>query len=246
VGSTSVTLTSTDQNNVNFGTLFYATPVPVGTSADIYGPASTDPIVRYVHGLYHNILNRDGEAKGVAFWAAQLHGGAALAAVVQGFLNSVEHRGIEVDSYYRVFLGREADAFGRLFWVNQLLSGVDERVVVQGFLTSAEFVNAHSDTNSYVTALYAKLLGRAPDAAGMAVWVSDLNGGANRADVVNGFLFSSEEATLATFSFYAAYLHRRADDVGTAFWIPLLQSPSVPIGMVIQGFLTSAEYVPAG
>jgi hypothetical protein len=49
-----------------------------------------------------------------------------------------------------------------------------------------------STNETFVTSLYNQLLGRAPDAAGLAGWTAALAGGASTASVIAGFTGSQE------------------------------------------------------
>lgn len=57
--------------------------------ASVYGDRPSN--AAYVEKLYHNVLGRDGEAGGIAYWTAQLESGASKAAVLAGFSESAEN-----------------------------------------------------------------------------------------------------------------------------------------------------------
>ena len=67
--------------------------------------------------------------------------------------------------------------------------------IIMGFLTSAEFIAKNgtlADNTAFVTALYGLFLRRAPDSGGLNWYVSLLNSGTSRLNVVSSFLTSSE------------------------------------------------------
>ncbi|MBQ1894974.1 MAG: DUF4214 domain-containing protein, partial [Clostridiales bacterium] len=100
---------------------------------------------------------------------------------------------------YTTCLGRDADEGGLNNWANQLanmqISGSD---AAHGFFFSAEFINAGHDNEEYVTRLYRTFMGREPDPAGFADWVGQLNNGADRESVFQGFAGSAEWAGICS------------------------------------------------
>ncbi|MBS0242610.1 MAG: DUF4214 domain-containing protein [Proteobacteria bacterium] len=101
-------------------------------------------------------------------------------------------------SVYRLYgatLGREPDAAGFIGWVDPINAGSITLTAAAGaFVNSQEFKNTYGtlDNTQFVTQLYKNVLGRQPDAAGLNAWVSQLNAGKSRAEVVLGFSESAE------------------------------------------------------
>jgi len=98
-----------------------------------------------------------------------------------------------------------------------------------------------------VTLLYANVLGRAPDAAGLAGWVSMLAGGASRGSVLLGFSDSPEyQANMAHEVFvtmmYAGMLRRTPEAAGFSGWVAALDAGTWTREQVIGGFYQSQEY----
>jgi hypothetical protein len=137
-----------------------------------------------------------------------------------------DSNGQGVASFYRDFLEREPDQGGLAFWtshVSQLqaqgMSPVEARgYLALGFVYSGEFIRLMNSRcviydpsvgcrfdydvvgnhRDFVTALYFKLLRRAPDAGGLEFWTGLLERGIlSRAGVVTGFLGSGEYAQMA-------------------------------------------------
>ena len=77
---------------------------------------------------------------------------------------------------YRAAFDRAPDYGGLGFWLAALDGGCSLSVVAQQFLDSAEFSarRSGSDHEQYVTQLYANVLHRTPDQAGLAFWVDHL------------------------------------------------------------------------
>jgi hypothetical protein len=97
-------------------------------------------LAAFVAGLYQDVLGRNADAVGQAYWLGQLTAGASRVQVVQGLLHSTEAVTCVVDSLYAAYLHRQGEASGRNFWVQELQSGRETiGKVAQGFLASHEF-----------------------------------------------------------------------------------------------------------
>ena len=152
--------------------------------------------------LYQNVLGRAPDASGLAYWSNALAGGTTRAQVLVDFSESIENKVRTPDAqtasvarlYYAEF-NRAPDAAGLSFWTGELADGAmsltDE---ANAFAGSPEFASAYGslDNSAFVGLLYENVLGRAPDAAGLAAWTNALSGGASRGSVVTGFSESSE------------------------------------------------------
>src|SRR5262249_49750298 len=164
------------------------------------------PAKQFVRALYHAVLGRAADAAGLAFWGARLQAGDTRSQVAEGFWDSVEHRGLEVDQFYATYLHRGADASGRTFWVNALVGGMSAADVAAGFLTSAEYRQAHASPTAYLFGLYADVLGRAPDPDGLDAWQAAAQAGMSPAALAAGFLRSEEADRQARDRDYPDYL----------------------------------------
>jgi hypothetical protein len=202
--------------------------------------AAPDPTVTFVETLYQDMLDRSPDAPGMAYWVAFIQAGGTRQQVADGFWDSLEHRGLQVDQFYTTYLHRPAEAAGRTYWVNQLMAGMSEAQVANGFLTSDEYTQSHPSTVDYLFGLYADVLGRSPDANGLDAWLSAVQGGLSRAAVANGFLSSQEAELEQVNQDYANYLGRSGEAAGVAFWLGALESGR-SWAQVAEAFLASDE-----
>jgi hypothetical protein len=166
----------------------------------------------FVSLLYNNVLHRAADAGGLAYWTGLLAAGHSRAEVVLGFTESNEdiadlatpvQQGLwvqdaaaaQVARLYDTAFSRLPDATGLAYWTHALESGTTLLQVAQGFIASAEFQGPYGalDNTGFVSLLYNNVLHRAPDAGGLAYWVSLLNTGQDsRAQEVVGFSESAE------------------------------------------------------
>ncbi|WCO68713.1 CotH kinase family protein [Iamia majanohamensis] len=95
---------------------------------------------------------------------------------------------------YAAFFDRPADAAGHAYWTGRLDGGLPVTRVAELFAASAEFrvrFGAGDDV-AFVTLVYRNVLGRDPDAAGLAYWVDRLGAGRSRGWLMAAFSESSE------------------------------------------------------
>jgi len=101
-----------------------------------------------------------------------------------------------VTRLYKVCLSREPDSDGLTAWSNSLRNGMTGTQVAYNFVFSAEFTGKNYCNSCYVKQLYQAFLGRGYDDSGLANWVAQLNAGATREAVFNGFAGSAEFASI--------------------------------------------------
>jgi hypothetical protein len=167
---------------------------------------------QFVTLLYTNVLHRAPDTLGLDTWVNDLNTGQdSRVQVVLGFSESQEdintlagpvQQGLwvgnadaaEVARLYDTVLGRRPDLSGLANWTSSLESGTSLQTVANGFVASPEFQNVYGALNNanFVTLLYTNVLHRPPDTAGLDNWVTALNGGESRAQVVVGFSESPE------------------------------------------------------
>jgi hypothetical protein len=100
------------------------------------------------------------------------------------------------------------------------------------------------DANAqYVAAAYLDVLGRPVDAAGLAFWDQQLDGGQSRTVVVNLIDHSAEYfGNVIIGPAYLVYLGRPADGPGIAFWVDQMQNHGLTDEALEAGFIASQEF----
>jgi hypothetical protein len=102
-----------------------------------------------------------------------------------------------VERFYATILGRTADPYGGNFWTDALHTGVRSGAdVATGFIGSKEFQDRNTTDAQYVNTLYAAFFGRPADAGGFNAWITKLDGGMERDQVLLGFTGSQEFTNL--------------------------------------------------
>jgi len=94
---------------------------------------------------------------------------------------------------YKTILDREPDTTGLNDWTKKLEDGsMTGSEVANSFIFSDEFKNKNYCNKHFVKHLYNALLGRDADEEGLKNWTDQLNHGASRESIVNGFLQGGE------------------------------------------------------
>jgi hypothetical protein len=93
-----------------------------------------------------------------------------------------------VSGLYQSLLGRAPDAAGLQYFQNQLQSGKSVQDITNAIKASPEYTQRNptataTQTNDPVSNLYQQVLGRAPDAAGLAYWNQQLKSGKSIQDI---------------------------------------------------------------
>lgn len=202
---------------------------------------------------YRDLLFREGEPAGVAGWSGAIAGGASYRErAVDSFIMSAESGELvaPVARLYFASFQRPPDREGLVFNARLLREGKATRLsLAELFAAGPEFLATYGslDDAQFVTRLYANVLGRAPDAAGLAGWVALLGGGASRGAVLLGFSDSAEfQASIANEVFatmiYTGLLGRSPDPLGFPLWVAYLDSGPYLHEYAIDAILRSAEY----
>lgn len=84
----------------------------------------------------------------------------------------------QISQLYVAMFGRAPDAEGLGFWVNKLNAGTSFADVANQMFATAparDYYPAFATNSEIITSFYTNVLGRAPDAEGLAFWVGKLN-----------------------------------------------------------------------
>lgn len=210
--------------------------------------------------LYRAAFGRAGDAGGVAYWAQALRDGASPLAVARAFADSAEARAHAasddagfVAGVYRDALGREPDEGGLRSFTQALAGGTERARVLLDIAGSAE-AKAHlraaagDPAQASAYRLYDTVLGRAPDAGGLAYFGDLIARGATPTEIARSMLGSMEAASryggLSDRDFVAS-LYRgaldREPDAGGLAWSEARLAQGASRAQVAAGLADSAE-----
>ncbi len=213
---------------------------------DVFGSARL-----FAMQQYRDFLGREGDPAGVDFWTGQVGTAQTRAQVTEAFFNSSEFQGsiAPVARLYFAYFLRIPDYSGLSFWAGYYRDGNPLANIANFFAQSTEFTTAYGSLSNgdFVTLVYNNVLGRAPDAGGLAYWKGQLDTNARtRGQVMLGFSESEEfRAAMAAEVFvtmtYMGMLRRAPEQGGFDFWVDYLEGGSSGLAL-IGGFLGSTEY----
>jgi hypothetical protein len=145
--------------------------------------------------------------------------------VASEIINSPENIGDFVTGEYQRFLRRAPDPVGFNFFVMRMEQGMSPEAVEAVFTSSTEYILNHgNDMRTWLTGLYNDLLGRAPDAAGLAHWLGNLAAGASPLQVALGFTTGVEREKIVITEDYTTFLGRVPDTAGLQHWLGFIQA----------------------
>ncbi len=117
-----------------------------------YGPKTNAEFVQLV---YRNVLGRQPDPSGYAYWVGELDAGRRTrGSVMAGFSQSAEFGvsstpSVMVSALYTAMMRRTPDAAGFSYWVNRIASGAaDERALISSFFNSIEYRDRFMHTYS--------------------------------------------------------------------------------------------------
>ena len=172
----------------------------------------------FVTGLYQNLLDRNPDAGGLAYWSSIIASGAATrSAVAAAILATAEAKATQVAEWYQTDLGRTTainllkNDPGVLSWAQRLTSGSTPESVEAAILSSVEYLKAHGGSPPpVVAAWYLNVMGRAADPGGLTYWSNLLWAGATPGTVIQAFQNTSEAKTTRVARWFSRYLGRPA------------------------------------
>jgi hypothetical protein len=220
---------------------------PLRRDNDIFGSTRL-----FAAQQYRDFLSREGDAGGVGYWTQALDNGTSTrAALVEQFLTSPEFQGriAPMVRLYFASFNRIPDYDGLMYWIGQFGSGMPLETISGLFVQSPEFNAMYGglDSAGFVRRVYQNVLGREPDAPGLAYWRGILDAGTlTRGQVMAAFSESPEYVGVSSdpvlvIMAYVGMLRRAPDVGGFNSWSNYLEAGNSPFAL-IQAFLDSAEY----
>ena len=176
-----------------------------------------------------------------------------------------------VKRLYKVILDRDADEKGLNDWINALTKeGKCAGDLIYGFFYSDEMLNKNLSDTEFLDYAYRAILGREADEQGKNNWLKEMELGATRGSIINGFIGSDEftsmckqygikrgdlphlepadkniKRTQFVVRLYRNILGRDADKGGLNTWTKDLANGKSACS-VIEGFFYSEEFQNAG
>jgi hypothetical protein len=194
-----------------------------------------------VDRMFADFLDRPPLTRERQMWSAQIKASRNRTLLAEELANSPEWTGAVIDRMYVDTLGRAGDSTGREYWISRLRTNATVRQVAASFYSSPEYFSRYGrgDSRTWIADLYVKLLGRAPDAVGLAYWETTLTR-TNRQQVAAGLYQSVESRNARVTALYRSLLGRDPEPTGLAAWSQkLVTSDDMTLAVELA---TSDEY----
>ena len=172
-----------------------------------------------------------------------------------------------VSRMYTVALNRNAEENGLKDWTNKLQTGeIDGAGIAWGFIGSQEFANRKLSNSDYIDVLYRTFFDREADTEGKSNWLSRMNAGTSREEVLNGFVNSQEFDNLCdsfgidnkavqvntnstgtgvrgyVLRMYTKALNREGEQAGVEDWTNRINTRAMSPEAVAKSFFFSQEF----
>lgn len=221
-------------------------PVTLTSSAtgQISSQQALSANIRYVTHLYEDVLGRSPDPGGLSQWTTALDNGTLTRGqVAVRFVTSTEYRVDVIRAYFQLQLGRPPAPSEVNAYLSRLVAGESQDSLRVTFFASDEFYNRYGrDAGTFVSQLYAQILGRGASAAEIANGLNYLNKtGGDRAGLAAAFLTSPEYYRVQVQAEYGNLLRRSADPAGLNYWVNRRAS-GVTVEAMTASFLASDEY----
>lgn len=208
----------------------------------------------FVDQLYRDFFGREGYGDaGSAYWLNAMSTGVMNRAdVLTSVLSSPEfdsHAGVVIRLYHAT-LGRSPELCGYNYWLGQANAGMNTSQMGQAFLDSSEFATKQAglDNAGFVDLMYHNVLQRAPEAAGRAYWIDQLQTGkTDRGGMLYSVVQSQEFKAamvddVAVDILYLGLLDRTASSAETAYWMSQYSQYANPSAFLQAASATTTEY----
>ena len=166
-----------------------------GGNNSLFGDAGYD-IARYDVSADTYRLTKSGNVWGLSAIGSErvdtLYDMESIQFLDKIFFDSSEAR--QVYRLYKAAFDRTPDKDGLGYWVGEYVAGSGLEQISTGFTSSKEFMDLYpvGNTVTFLNGLYDNVLGRAPDAGGLAYWQGAMQQGMQASAVLLAFSESSE------------------------------------------------------
>ncbi|HVA45435.1 MAG TPA: DUF4214 domain-containing protein [Pirellulales bacterium] len=167
--------------------------------------------------FYESVLNRTPDPAGLQYWTNYFNNGGKIGDMAFGFFESDELLDKVLGNYYEQYLLRPLDANGLTYWKGVWHATGGPEQIKAGFADSPEFFSSAGGTpQSWIAALYQRILNRTPDPNGESFWMNyyqqqtaaGVDAGTVRYNIALGFFDSPESFGQDVAGWFQEYLFR--------------------------------------
>ncbi len=154
-----------------------------------------EQVENYVNALATTFLGSSPDAATLDQWTDRAYTAEQRTRLATELVNSDQFAGVMLSDLYDKVFGRAPDSAGAAYWRDVMTSGYRFDKIGANFFGSAEYFNRAGESHTgFVTELYRDILGREPDAAGLAYWVGILDEKPGKRVTVAAYFYRSLES----------------------------------------------------
>jgi hypothetical protein len=189
-----------------------------------------------INAIYEELLHHPADALALSTFSGQ-----SAANIASAVLNSAEFDQALIDDVYWAYLHRQADSLAQPL-VQALASGATIETIKADVLGSQEyFIHAGGTNTAFIQQLYRDVLHREADSAGLSIFLTELGGGASRAQVASQVLTSTEGYTNLIDGYYQTFTGRTPSSTELSTGLSFFTSGGTDQAF-IANLLGSAEF----
>lgn len=198
---------------------------------------------RLISEVYGDLLHRNVDTSGLAYWSAQLDGGATRIQLVAGIENSDEYRHDEINGLFEKYLHRQADAGSLSDFESLLAHGATDETIAAMVVGSDEYFTARGGgtTDGFLDTLFEDALNRPIDSAAKTAFEQFLAHGMTREQAAAVVFGSAEYRHDLVAQVYLDTLDRPIDANAQTYWAAKLADGWTD-EQVVAGLAASDEY----
>jgi Subtilase family/Domain of unknown function (DUF4214) len=198
---------------------------------------------QFTMALYTHLLQRQPAFSEVQSWALTIDDGSNPAQIARSFIDGDEYRADLIRRAYQQYLHRNPEPGAVSTWLQAMGDGLSYQSFVVDVVSSQEYLRDHGGPGAgWLTALYEDLLGRSPDAPGLAAWMRALAQGVAPSTVAQAFVISPENLGIYVKADYQTLLGRAPDPTGFADWVGAMEG-GLSFEQVVVMFADSPEFI---
>ncbi len=199
----------------------------------------------WLQQIYHDLLGRDVDPSGLAFWTGVLTSGATPGEVALLHHQSTEYHADQIQAAYQTLLHRAADTTSLNYFLGLMGQGQNIEQMDAIIAGSEEYYQGHGGgtNDGFLAALYQDFLHRAIDPTALQAGEQALDGGGQSlSQVAQAVLGSTEYLTNVVQNAYQTYLHRAADTGSLTAFVSYLAAGGSD-DVVVAFLIGSPEYL---
>lgn len=213
------------------------------TIRDAGGVTPLNPTQAYIQQVYHDLLRRDVDPEGLAYWTHYLTSGGTRFGFGLTIANSVEYRVIYIRDLFQRLIGRQPDSVVVGGYLQLLAIGGTFDQIEARILGASEYAARKGGGSNlgYLQAIYADVLGRGVSEFDKVVWRPLFAANLTHQQIALTLMSTREADQVRVSQLFRDLLHREPDIAGVTAFTDAMQRGARDEA-VIASIVASDEY----